>query len=781
MMAATSTAPTTKKLIKSALIGAGLQQIDRDVLSKCVALSSLLHLSPETMAEVWEAHSLNKQNLTQLTMHQFEAYKNELIKASSTTAGSTPDLHHSSNVDVNNDKTTTPRGATIISRKSAIKREAPMVTPMASAKRHQTSPPDVAISSSGSPPNNGTSSVDRVAIDTSNSPSPVRSSLSSSASSTTVKTEKKPMVLPKYEERTKVGYVVTTYPPNQSSDGSSNISSSNTKTGRRRCVLSTSTTTKTGESTSTWNEENGNKEEEKEKEDTNDITRHNITKRYRHMFTTMDDRATALEKHLVQMKDAIVNDIGNEINENNSNKEKNNNMNSNENDEGPAPFEEVNVPRQDPSTCIGRVCNEAHQGKINATSVVLEGSSSTSGGARVNIDMSQMKQQQQQLNKAGYSLFPGQIIAVEGMNGTGRKITAAKIREGAPIPPVSTSVREMKSYYYDNNKSSSNNSNEEQPAPLKIISACGPFTTSKDMDYAPFIDLLNVVIDQKPDVVILTGPFVDVRQEIVQSGRSTIDIDDGNGLEQKIVVSYEAVFADKIAACIEEFLTEGENDQTEFVLVPALEDATAECVYPQPPFQDRLEKGGKFLNIPGADDIEFGSLGLHSLAKHQKNGNRRVHCLSNPCTFRINELVFGVTSTDVLFHISVEETNANLPVGSRLRRIAQHLVHQQSYYPLFPPNKSVNLDLKQQDGWKMPCKPDVLIVPSKLTPFCAPILGSTIAINPGHLTKGTTGGTYAVMEIKPMSREKLEAHAADDTTVLPHEVQDRMQAEIKRI
>ena len=35
MMAATATAPTTKKLIKSALIGAGLQQIDRDVLTKC--------------------------------------------------------------------------------------------------------------------------------------------------------------------------------------------------------------------------------------------------------------------------------------------------------------------------------------------------------------------------------------------------------------------------------------------------------------------------------------------------------------------------------------------------------------------------------------------------------------------------------------------------------------------------------------------------------------------------------------------------------------------------
>jgi len=89
--------------------------------------------------------------------------------------------------------------------------------------------------------------------------------------------------------------------------------------------------------------------------------------------------------------------------------------------------------------------------------------------------------------------------------------------------------------------------------------------------------------------------------------------------------------------------------------------------------------------------------------------------------------------------------------------------------------------MKQQDGWKMPCKPDVLILPSKLTPFCAPILGSTMAVNPGHLTKGTTGGTYAIMEISPIAREKLEKHATDGTVVLPHDVQDRIQVEIKRI
>jgi DNA polymerase alpha subunit B len=191
--------------------------------------------------------------------------------------------------------------------------------------------------------------------------------------------------------------------------------------------------------------------------------------------------------------------------------------------------------------------------------------------------------------------------------------------------------------------------------------------------------------------------------------------------------------------------------------------------------------------MPGAEGIEVGSLGLYQIDQvgrgttksSRPSHNRRVHCLPNPCTFQINELVVGVTATDVLFHISMEETNANLPTGSRLRLIAQHLIQQQSYYPLFPPNKSVNLDMKQSEGWKMPCRPDLLIVPSRLSPFCSPVLDSTLVLNPGHLTKGTTGGTYAIMDIRPMARDALDKYT--DDVELPHSIQDRIKVQVKRI
>eukprot|EP00533_Pseudo-nitzschia_delicatissima_P005290 CAMPEP_0116092796 /NCGR_PEP_ID=MMETSP0327-20121206/8234_1 /TAXON_ID=44447 /ORGANISM="Pseudo-nitzschia delicatissima, Strain B596" /LENGTH=713 /DNA_ID=CAMNT_0003584247 /DNA_START=54 /DNA_END=2195 /DNA_ORIENTATION=+ len=697
------------KLIKRALIGAGLKSIDDNVLSKCVALASTLQLTPETMAEVWEAHSLNKQNLTELTMHQFEAYKNVLIQASNTVP--TPDVPQS--LGNNN------RGAAMVSRKREP--AATMVTPNSSSKRQKQPSPDIP-----------TSSVDQVASKGNAVPSPVRSSKTSGTSSAV---KKAPVNLPKYEDRTKVGHVVVSYPAGHISED--NVNASDSK--QRRCVLTTNCV---------------------ENDDDDDVTRYNIKEPYRHMFTTLEDRANALEGHLVRTKTAIVEDL-----------EKEQTNKSKVGDEVEASFEEVNVPRQHPSTCVGRICNEAHNGKMNSTSVVLEGSSSSCGGARVNVDLSHMQKKEQQQN--GYSLFPGQIVAIEGINGTGRKITATKIKEGFSMPPASSSMKSIQNYY------GCDDDQEKAIAPLKVISACGPFTTAKSMDYAPFVDLMSVVLEENPDVVILTGPFVDVRQEAVQSGRVTCDDEDDQGEAQDVVVDYETLFSQRITAVIEEVF-EDKSMVTEFVLVPALEDAVAKFVYPQPPLKDRFTNGGEFLNVSGAEGIEFGTLGLHRLTKPQANSKSRVHCLPNPCTFRINELVFGVTSTDVLFHMSVEETNANLPSGSRLRRISQHMIQQQSYYPLFPPNKSVNLDLKQQDGWRMPCRPDVLVVPSRLTPFCAPVLGSTMAVNPGHLTKGTTGGTYSVMNIDPIKKEKLKMDNNDDRKIA-HDVQNRMKVQIKKI
>ena len=55
-----------------------------------------------------------------------------------------------------------------------------------------------------------------------------------------------------------------------------------------------------------------------------------------------------------------------------------------------------------------------------------------------------------------------------------------------------------------------------------------------------------------------------------------------------------------------------------------------------------------------------------------------------------------------------------------------------------------------------------------------------MAVNPGHLTKGTTGGTYSVMNIDPIKKEKLKTHKNDDQKIA-HDVQNRMKVQIKKI
>jgi DNA polymerase alpha subunit B len=395
---------------------------------------------------------------------------------------------------------------------------------------------------------------------------------------------------------------------------------------------------------------------------------------------------------------------------------------------------------------------------------LLEGSRDTSGGARIELDLSLIKE-----SKASFSLFPGQIVAVEGLNTSGRKLVAERICEGAAHEPLKSDVKSLLRFHHDDSFQSG--------APVTILSACGPFTTTDNLEFAPLFDLMNSVTAERPDVVILTGPFVDMDNTLVRSGQTTLQFQDG----EEILVPYEAFFANKVAALIEEVFATVEDLQTQFVLVPSLEDATADWVYPQPPFADRVP-GGKILGMSGAEDIAVGSLGLQNIetaGTGAVKGSRRVHCVSNPCTIQINELVVGITSTDVLFDMSREEAG-NVGGKLRLPRIAQHMLQQRSYYPLFPGGPSSNLDLKQLDKCKMPCLPDLLILPSRLAKFAQPVLDSTLVVNPGRLSVGTTGGSYAIMQVNPIQRELLE-NAGGEEVELAHNACQRTVVEIRKI
>jgi len=82
-------------------------------------------------------------------------------------------------------------------------------------------------------------------------------------------------------------------------------------------------------------------------------------------------------------------------------------------------FSHVALPTQDDVTVVGRVCCDSN-GKLNAKSVLLEGSIDMSAGKTVPVDLSQLKE---------FALFPGQIVAMTGNNSTGQKFVANKLYE----------------------------------------------------------------------------------------------------------------------------------------------------------------------------------------------------------------------------------------------------------------------------------------------------------------------------------------------------------------
>lgn len=146
----------------------------------------------------------------------------------------------------------------------------------------------------------------------------------------------------------------------------------------------------------------------------------------------------------------------------------------------------------------------------------------------------------------------------------------------------------------------------------------------------------------------------------------------------------------------------------------------------------------------------------------------------------MNETLFAVTSNDILYSLSSEEVSQGR-ADNRLSRLYGHTLQQQSLCPLFPPsvNSSFQVDYRQSAHFTMKVAPDVLIAPSKLTQLARESSG-TLVINPGTLTKGTAGGTYAEMNIHPFPEAILE-EAEKKGQSMPHVVHSRAQVSIMRI
>ncbi|XP_037373486.1 DNA polymerase alpha subunit B isoform X3 [Talpa occidentalis] len=274
---------------------------------------------------------------------------------------------------------------------------------------------------------------------------------------------------------------------------------------------------------------------------------------------------------------------------------------------------------------------------------------------------------------------PAQVVIMEGINTTGRKFIATKLYEGVPLP-----------FYQPTEEDGDFEQN-------MVLMACGPYTTSDSITYEPLLDLIATINHDRPDVCILFGPFLDAKHEQVENCLLT------------------SPFEDVFKQCLRTVIEGTRSSGSHLVFVPSLRDVHHEPVYPQPPF--------------AYSDLLPGD-------------RKRVQFVSEPCSLSINGVIFGLTSTDLLFHMGAEEISSSSGTSDRFSRILKHILTQRSYYPLYPPQEDVAIDYENFYAYaQLPVTPDVFIVPSELRYFVKDVLGC-VCVNPGRLTKGQVGGTF---------------------------------------
>lgn len=141
---------------------------------------------------------------------------------------------------------------------------------------------------------------------------------------------------------------------------------------------------------------------------------------------------------------------------------------------------------------VGMICCDG-EGHLNDKSVLLQSSVEHSSGQCVRLDLQKLSQ---------FSIFPGQIVGVEGNNPSGHCLIASKIIESVPLnaladvvsPPAKKQALEQETISTDPASSTQE---------LSVIIAAGPFTTTDNLFFEPLTELLAYARRKMPQLLVL--------------------------------------------------------------------------------------------------------------------------------------------------------------------------------------------------------------------------------------------------------------------------------------
>ena len=338
---------------------------------------------------------------------------------------------------------------------------------------------------------------------------------------------------------------------------------------------------------------------------------------------------------------------------------------------------------------VGRIASDTMEGRLNAASIVLESSRRMGAGLRVPL----------KVEGVSHEFFPGQMVAVRGINASGAYFTVNEVLETPLLPPKGS----LPSTLDANNELLGVTEEDTNPdgAALNIIIASGPYTADDNLSFEPLLALCEKAIATYADVLLLAGPILDIEHPLLATGDFDLP-DDANIEPDKATLN--DVFRVLVGAPLRRLAQAVPN--ITIIIVPSVRDTINKHVsWPQENFTKR-------------------DLGLPKQAK----------LVTNPVMISLNEILVGITTQDVLYDLRQELVVVGKPKNNDvLSRLPKHLIQQRHFYPIFPPSNRTRLPKPGiEDGIAtgMPLDvaylklgelrdalPDMLITPSALSPF----------------------------------------------------------------
>ncbi|EFO26626.2 DNA polymerase alpha subunit B family protein [Loa loa] len=295
--------------------------------------------------------------------------------------------------------------------------------------------------------------------------------------------------------------------------------------------------------------------------------------------------------------------------------------------------------------------------------------------AVINLDLSNLKT---------YSLFPGKIVAFRGAF-AGDIFVPDEIFE--PKEPSAAPFNK-----------------QAEIDLLHVWCACGPFSSSKTLSYEQLCDLIELVRKERPNILILIGPFIDRTSPVVKSPQCCYTYDDV--MEMLLTKIGEALL--------------GINSSK------WKKDAALRPSFPTPPFR--------------------------SFKQRKQQLGKNIVLLPDPAIVRIAGIEFAITASEIIQHLGRDEIGHfdSHEDQDRISRLVRDLFRQRSLYPLYPAAEDVTYRLREAvERTSLSVIPHIIILPSILAPTVK-VVANSVFVNTNALVRGSSG---TFMKLKVDLRE----------------------------